>query len=189
MREGQSLRQICRDTSMPDRSTVHRWLDDSRYSDFRDQYARAVDLRADHIFDEVIEIADDGVNDFIERLAKDGTTQIVFDSEHVQRSRLRVDARKWILARMSPRKYSDRVVNHNVAEPAPEQIGEDPRSRLLSKIAAMQHRMDEGARHYIENGGEGDEQMDLWISNRAAVDPDFAAEMAAIKSSKCRRRA
>ena len=60
---------------------------------------------------------------------------------------------------------------------------------LLSKIAAMQHRMDEGARHYIENGGEGDEQMDLWISNRAAVDPDFAAEMAAIKSSKCRRRA
>jgi hypothetical protein len=53
--------------------------------------------------DELLEIADDATNDFVERQNKDGHTSKVFDAEHVQRSRLRVEARKWLLSKALPK--------------------------------------------------------------------------------------
>lgn len=102
--EGESLRAICGSTHMPSRSTVHKWLVEDRV--FLDQYAIARELRADVMFDETIAIADDASNDWV-----DGDKGPVFDHEHVQRSRLRIDARKWALARMVPKKYGDKVTN------------------------------------------------------------------------------
>ena len=67
---GQSLREICRDEAMPDKSTVMRWLNESEA--FQDQYARATAARADHWADEILEIADDGTNDWTERRNDDG---------------------------------------------------------------------------------------------------------------------
>ena len=89
--EGESLRAICREEAMPDKATVLRWLD--VHGEFRDQYARARDLQADHFAEEILEIADDGSNDWMRRERKDGSTEVVLDHEHVQRSKLRVDAR------------------------------------------------------------------------------------------------
>ena len=106
--EGESLRSVCRGDDMPDKSTVLRWLDDNE--EFRDQYARAREAQADHYADEIIEIADDGSNDFMERKRKDGSLETVVDAENIQRSRLRVDARKWLMARMAPKKYGSRIV-------------------------------------------------------------------------------
>ena len=60
------------------------------------------------MFEEMLEIADDGSNDWMERTGKDGETgDKVVDHEHVSRSKLRVDTRKWMLARMAPKKYGD----------------------------------------------------------------------------------
>lgn len=50
--------------------------------------------------EEIVEIADDGANDI------DGDK---VDHENVQRSRLRVDARKWVAARLLPKRYGDRI--------------------------------------------------------------------------------
>ena len=108
--EGQSLREICRDAGMPDRLTVLRWLTDGQHVAFRNQYAQAREDQADHFFDEMFEIADDGTNDWVERTRRDGTTETVLDREHVERSKLRIDTRKWALARMSPKKYGERVL-------------------------------------------------------------------------------
>ena len=58
----------------------------------------------------MLEIADDGRNDWIVRLRKDGSTETVVDNEAVQRSRLRIDTRKWLLSKLSPKKYGDVTV-------------------------------------------------------------------------------
>lgn len=111
---GQSLREIGRDPDMPQPITVRCWLTDGKHAEFAAQYAQARADQADHYFDEIFEIADDGTNDWVERERKNGTTEIVLDREHVERSKLRVDARKWALARMSPKKYGDRTnVDHS----------------------------------------------------------------------------
>jgi len=104
---GESLREICRDESMPDKSTVMRWL--AAHAEFRDQYAGAREAQADYYAEEIIEISDDGSNDWMERRRNDGSTEEVENHEVLARSRLRVDTRKWLMARMAPKKYGDKV--------------------------------------------------------------------------------
>lgn len=108
--EGKSLRQICEAAGMPTKTTVMRWLADDRRPDFRDQYARAREAQMESLADEIMEIADDSRNDFIDRVSKDGkTTERTFDPENVQRSRLRIEARKWLMSKLAPKKYGDKL--------------------------------------------------------------------------------
>ena len=104
---GESLREICRDENMPDKSTVMRWL--ASHAEFRDQYASAREAQADYYAEEIIEISDDGTNDWMERRCPDGSTEEVENKEVLARSRLRVDTRKWLMARMAPKKYGDKI--------------------------------------------------------------------------------
>ncbi len=103
--EGETLRAICRDKAMPDKATVLRWLADKTEVDFRDQYAHARDMQADALFDEALEIADDASGDWT--VDKDGKKAL--DHEHIQRSRLRVDTRKWAAGKMAPKRYGDKI--------------------------------------------------------------------------------
>lgn len=103
---GESLRAICRDEGMPNRQTVLRWV--AADPVLRDQYARARDEGLDAIGEELLEIADDGRNDWVEREAANGKVEIVPNQDHINRSRLRVDARKWYLSKLAPKKYGDR---------------------------------------------------------------------------------
>ncbi len=105
---GESLRAICRDETMPADSTVRGWDTDDREG-FSAPYARAREAGCEAVADEILEIADDSTNDFMERRRGDGSIEMVFDSEHVQRSRLRIDTRKWLLSKMLPKKYGDRL--------------------------------------------------------------------------------
>lgn len=105
--EGQSLRSICRAEDMPGITTVFRWLEANET--FRALYARARDAQADTLADEIIEISDDGTNDWMTRQREDGSSFEVVDHEHITRSKLRVDARKWIAAKLKPRKYGEKV--------------------------------------------------------------------------------
>ncbi len=103
--EGETLRSICRDDAMPGKTTVLRWLSDKKNADFRDQYAHARELQADSLFDEALEIADATSGDWI--TDKDGKKTL--DHEHVQRSRLRVDTRKWAAGKLAPKRYGDKL--------------------------------------------------------------------------------
>lgn len=93
---------------MPTQTTVFRWLADDRFADFREQYARAREAQAEAIFDEMLDIADDATNDFMERKSEKGEGWEL-NGEHVQRTRLRLDTRKWMAARLAPKKYGDKV--------------------------------------------------------------------------------
>lgn len=107
--EGNSLRTICLDEDMPAKSTVLNWLLKSEHAAFMDQYTRARELQADVHVDEMPDIADDGSNDYTTKTNADGSTYEQVNSEHIQRSRLRIDTRKWIAERMRPKKYGAKV--------------------------------------------------------------------------------
>jgi hypothetical protein len=135
MAEGVSLRSICLDEAMPDKSTVFRWL--AAHNEFRDQYARAREARADAMAEEILEISDDDSGDAITD-PDSGATRL--NTEFVARSRLKVDTRKWLMARMAPKVYGDKVTQELqgpdggpvstitkielVAAPIPEGMGE-----------------------------------------------------------------
>lgn len=104
---GETLRQIVRSDHMPARSTVHLWLVKNKA--FSDQYALAKEHQADTIFDEMFDIADDGTNDWMMKQFGENEVEVV-NHEHIQRSKLRIDTRKWALARMAPKKYGDRTI-------------------------------------------------------------------------------
>lgn len=114
MAEGETLRQVCRDPAMPARSTVYRWL--SKESLFSDQYAQARELLVEAWADEIIDIADDGTTDYITKVGRNGAEYEAVDQEHIQRSRLRVDARRWLLSKLNPGQYGDHMeVEHTGA--------------------------------------------------------------------------
>ncbi|WCS27251.1 terminase small subunit protein [Methylobacterium sp. NMS14P] len=105
---GQTLREICRDEMMPKHTTIYRWM--REHDEFRSQYAQAREAQADTWADEIVEIADDGTNDWMERRGKDGEAlDPVADHEHISRSKLRVEARKWLMGKAAPKKYGDKV--------------------------------------------------------------------------------
>jgi hypothetical protein len=106
--DGESLRTICSDEGMPATSTVFKWLNEQ--TTFSEQYARAREAQADALFDEILEIADDGSNDWMERKNQDGENIGWRENgEALRRSALRVDARKWMAAKLQPKKYGDRI--------------------------------------------------------------------------------
>lgn len=101
--EGKSLVSICQLDSMPSTVTVYSWL--QKHEEFLNIYTRAREDQADTLADQIIDIADDGKGDV--KLDKEGNEKT--DAENVQRSRLRVEARKWVAAKLKPKKYGDKV--------------------------------------------------------------------------------
>lgn len=107
--EGHSLRSICRsDDSMPNMSTIFRWLDEN--AEFASKYARARQVQADVLFDELVDIADDGSNDWMTR-----NGYRVEDSEVTKRSQLRIETRKWVASKLLPKKYGEKYLEEAAA--------------------------------------------------------------------------
>jgi len=138
---GESLRTICTAHEMPDKATVFRWL--AAHEAFRDQYARAREAQADALAEEILDIADETSGDFIEKqLGDEGSTVQIVDHEHISRSKLRVDARKWLTGKLAPKKYGDRM-RIGADETAPPlippaaQSPEQARQQVLDEIGAI----------------------------------------------------
>lgn len=115
--EGDLLTAMCREEGMPAVRTVTGWLMDSRAggqvpASFQENYTKAREQSAYVREDEITEISDDGRNDWMDRVINgDGDTVRVVDHEHIQRSKLRVDSRRWLLSHLQPGKYGDRVAH------------------------------------------------------------------------------
>lgn len=91
-------------------------------SGFRERYARAREAAADRLMDEALAIADDGTADLVTRFNRKGEEYTAVDYENVNRSKLRVDTRKWAAAKLAPQKYGERVIaEHTGANGGPIQ--------------------------------------------------------------------
>lgn len=105
---GESLRSICRDPKMPGLTTVCSWIVDDEHEEFQKRYTRARQAQAELLADDITEISDDSRNDWVEDHDKEGAcVGYKLNGDHVQRSKLRVESRKWIAARLLHR-YADK---------------------------------------------------------------------------------
>ena len=102
---GLSLRASLRKDNRPSSSTFFIWIDEDELKS--KQYARSTELRADILFDEILEIA---------YTTEEGTTTKETDKgieistgDMLGHRRLKVDSLKWVLSKMNPKKYGDKT--------------------------------------------------------------------------------
>jgi hypothetical protein len=103
--EGRTLRDVCRDNDIPvDERTVRRWAMNPR-NPFSEQFelARTVGLLS--MAEEMLEIADDGSKDWGTREGRRGEKVRILDYEHVERAKLRIETRKWLLTKALPKLF------------------------------------------------------------------------------------
>ena len=93
MQGGESLSEYCRQTGRASQS-VYAWMRER--PDFLARYTRACDDRADTLADQIIAIADESAVDA--------------SIESVAAAKLRVEARKWVAAKLRPQKWGDKVI-------------------------------------------------------------------------------
>lgn len=104
--DGRSMREICRMDGMPAMSTVFKHL--ALDAQFAEQYARAKSAGIEAMAEEILDIADNARNDWMERNGGDEPGWSA-NGENVRRAQLRIDSRKWLLAKLAPKKYGDKV--------------------------------------------------------------------------------
>jgi hypothetical protein len=97
MRNGLSLRQSSENANVK-AQTFLSWVDQDK--DLSEQYAQARAAMIDKIADDIMTIAD-------EEMIPTGEGKV--DNAMVQKQRLRVDTRKWLLSKLAPKKYGDKL--------------------------------------------------------------------------------
>ena len=110
---GEALVRICREAAMPGITTVYRWL--LEREPFRNMYVRAREDPADTLADEIQAIADEpmlGERVTVKGKGKKRTREVV-TGDMIEHRRLRVEARKWIAAKLKPRVYAERQTLQN----------------------------------------------------------------------------
>lgn len=99
---------------LPDKSNINKWR--RRYPEFRAKYAQAKCEQLEFMTEDILEIADDGKNDWMESYDKNNECiSWRVNGEHIQRSRVRIDTRKWLASKLAPKIYGDALTqeNHN----------------------------------------------------------------------------
>lgn len=130
--EGESLNEICRSPGMPTDQTVLNWVDEDRDGVAR-RYARARSRGFEKLASEVLSISDapcEGPNGYA-------------DNGLVQKQRLQVESRKWLLSKMLPKVYGDKV-----------EISGDANAPLLTRIELVAVRPKQITIDHQDDGGD-----------------------------------
>lgn len=85
--DGKTIRTVCKQTGMPSKASVFRWL--REYPEFAKMYEMATDERADTLIDEIVDIADNCKT----------------DADSIRKAKLRIHARVEQAQKMKPKKY------------------------------------------------------------------------------------
>lgn len=96
---GESLKKICSDDGMPERTVVYDWLE--KHEEFTNMYARAREDQADTLAEEIIELSDQAA-----QVIKGDDKS---DSARVQAKHLQIESRKWTAAKLRPRRYGEKL--------------------------------------------------------------------------------
>lgn len=101
---GEFLRAICRDMGLA-APTVCGWVAEN-IDGFAERYAHARTIGYDMLAEGLDDLAGD--NEMDEReIEVDGVTKTITNPDNVQRAKLRVDTRKWLLSKWHRAKYGD----------------------------------------------------------------------------------
>lgn len=117
---------------LPSYSSIMSWIGADTV--LLEKYTRAKEAQADFMADEILDIADDGTNDWMERHDKEGeNVGYQINGEHVQRSRLRIESRKWLASKLKPKKYGDKLAVGGADDLPPVQITKIERVIVANK--------------------------------------------------------
>ena len=127
--DGRTLADICSQDEMPSTFTLYKWLAASPA--MAQSYARARDQCMDRWADEIIAIADDASGDYYE----DDQGNSKFDNQNPQRSKLRIDTRKWVMSKIS-RRYADKVEIEQTVT-----LQDEPDNMIQARVEARMARL------------------------------------------------
>jgi hypothetical protein len=105
---GESVISICKDIKISER-TFYAFKRDNEKREKK--YARAKEIQQDYYAEQIIEISDKASKDI--EFDKDGNPYI--DGFAVQRARLMIDSRKWLMGKLALRKYGDKQTIDNTS--------------------------------------------------------------------------
>ena len=117
--ETTSLRAICdSDEAFPNVNTFYRWM--LSHAELRELYARAKTEQLDILADEIQQIADEPQPGEVVTLK--GDEREVKIADMLEHRKLRIDSRKWLLSKLAPKKYCDKVQQEISGEIAVKQV-------------------------------------------------------------------
>ena len=125
-----SLRRVCRELGVS-RNSIIPWVVDNTEG-FGDAYARAKEHGIDTLVEETLDIADDGSNDYME--TEHGPA---LNSESIQRSKVRVETRRWLAERLAPRRYGLRQGLDVTSSDGTLQMDDTARSARVAQLVAL----------------------------------------------------
>lgn len=108
--EGKSLRKAAEESGVSAQSVL-RWVEAN--PEFAEQYTHTRARAYQMLADEIIEISDEVE---VEATYKGDDVKLDMSASAVARNRLRVDTRKWMLAKMLPKVYGDKLDLGGVVE-------------------------------------------------------------------------
>lgn len=116
---------------MPVKDTIRLWR--FKHPEFSAQYAQAKMHQADLMAEECSEIADDATNDWMESFDEEGALGWKINGEHIHRSRLRIDTRKWLASKLLPKQYGDKLLLEQKTE---------ENEKLKAELLELRHKLD-----------------------------------------------
>lgn len=137
---GMTVQAVCRRPRMPHERRLREWASDPEHP-FSPQYEAARLVGYHKMADEIIDIADSG------------TVKDIVDPTTVQRDRLRIDTRKWLLAKALPKIYGDKIIaEHTGKDGGPIQTQDTPRPTGEDHLEGLAKRFAGGGLKVIEGG-------------------------------------
>lgn len=105
---GETLTSILQDPNMPTQPTIWQWIRDRPAFSLAYHQARTEQMRT--WADEIIHLADDSKDDWIKATGRTGkTAEPRLDREHIERTKVRIHARQWLMARLAPGEFGEAV--------------------------------------------------------------------------------
>lgn len=105
-----------------DQTTIAAWIRDKKKVDPEDKeeqdfsllYVRAKEAQMHMMAEEILDIADNATNDYMLRNDREGDSPGFRENgEVINRSRLRIESRKWLMAKLAPKVYGDKVTQEH----------------------------------------------------------------------------
>lgn len=120
---GLTINRIGQRPLMPPASTIWTWVGTPNHP-FLEHYARARESYYLRMADDIVEIADDSSKDSLVDITpgEDGKppkVKIGLDREHIERTKLRIETRKWLLAKVLPKLFGDQAEQGDGGAAAP----------------------------------------------------------------------
>lgn len=137
---GVTLTSLCKRPLMPREETVLAWASDPDH-EFSRQYTRAREVGYIRMGDQILDIADDASKDYRDVVGKDGAVIKAFNREAIERSKLRIDTRKWLLSKALPKVFGDKVaLEHTGRDGGPIETKEAPQATGNDHLADVAKR-------------------------------------------------